>query len=86
MALTQRFKIGLKFTERRGKGSKAIAREHEIIDVLRTYNSADELVSLRYVTKHKLLGQDVICRDVVDATIAICLAKEGRTLPQEEAA
>ena len=80
MAKTQRFPIGQKFIDRR----RLSAREHTVVDVLRTFNSKDELVSLRYVTTFKLLGQDVTCNDILDITIARCLAREGQPLPAEE--
>jgi len=41
-----------------------------VTDVLRTYNSKGELVRLRYVATHELLGQPVTDCDVVATTIA----------------
>lgn len=78
MALTQRFEIGTEYTVTRGKGKKAYTRNFKIVDVLRTYNSENELVSLRYVASHNLLGQDILDRDVVDMTITRALHAEGR--------
>ena len=39
-------------------------------DVLKTYNLAGELVSIRYVADHEFCGQTVTNRDVVAVTIA----------------
>lgn len=41
-----------------------------IVDIYKTYNSAGELVKLRYVASHDFLGQKVVDYDVVDTTIA----------------
>jgi hypothetical protein len=50
-------------------------RHCTIIDVLKTYNSKNELVSIRYVATHEVMGQTVVDRDVVAATIAMGLIK-----------
>jgi hypothetical protein len=51
-----------------------IGRNHAyprtVIDILRTYNSANELVSVRYVATHMCAGQIVTETDVCGATIA----------------
>lgn len=51
----------------------------KVTDILRTFNSAGELVSLRYVAIHEFCGQTVTDRDVLDATIA-----RGLVSPSEE--
>lgn len=61
-----RFKIGTKF-KTRGK----YPRECTVVDILKTYNSKGELVEIRYVTTHEFMGQTVIDKNVVDATIAM---------------
>lgn len=68
MTTTQRFQIGQQF-KTRGKAPRLCT----ITDVLRTYNSADELVSLRYVATHEFMGQTLTSRDVCDTTIAMGL-------------
>ncbi len=40
-----------------------------VVDVLKTYNKAGELVKTRYVSEHEFLGQTVIDRDVCETTI-----------------
>lgn len=64
--LTQRFEIGLEYIDRKG-------RTCTVTDVLRTYNSAGELVRIRYVAQHTFLGQTVTDSDVLDTTIARAL-------------
>jgi hypothetical protein len=66
------YPIGTKFMTR-GKAP----RECTVIDILKTYNSRGELVSIRYVSVHKFLGQDVTDRDVVSATIAMGLIQKS---------
>lgn len=41
-----------------------------VIDIWRTYNNANELVRVRYVTEHEIAGQTVTEHDVVATTIA----------------
>ena len=48
-------------------------RECEVVDVLFTYNLAGELVRVRYVTIHTLMGQEIQDIDVVETTIAMGL-------------
>jgi hypothetical protein len=62
--LTQRFEIGQQF-----KTSGKHPRLCVVIDVLKTYNSAGELVELAYLAEHSLLGQ-VMSERVHDTTIA----------------
>lgn len=64
--LEQRFQIGQQF-KTRGK----VPRLCTVVDVLRTFNSANELVSLRYVATHEFMGQTMTDRDVCDTTIAM---------------
>lgn len=60
-----RFPIGTKF-----KTAGKHPRLCTVIDILKTYNSMGDLVSIRYVATHDFSGQMVTDRDVVDATIA----------------
>ena len=60
-----RFGIGTTFIPR-GKKNQEMCT---VVDILRTYNSKDELVSIEYVATHKFLGQPVKAR-YVDTTIA----------------
>lgn len=46
-----------------------------VIDILKTYNSAGECVTLRYVATHLFMGQIVTDHDVVETTIARNLVK-----------
>lgn len=63
--LQQRYEIGHQFTMR-GKAPQVCT----VVDVLRTYNSAGELVKLRYVATHQFMGQTLTDSDVCDTTIA----------------
>lgn len=65
MTIQQRFEIGTKY-KTSGKHPKLCT----VVDVLRTYNSAGDLVKLRYVSEHEFLGQTVTDYDVPDAAIA----------------
>ena len=56
--------IGTKF-KTRGKHSRICT----VVDILKTYNNAGELVSVRYVATHDFLGQIVFDKDVVATTI-----------------
>lgn len=47
-----------------------------VVDILRTYNSANELVKTRYVAQHEFMGQVVTDRDVCATTIAMGLVGE----------
>lgn len=66
----QRFEIGTKFQLRR---SKKDVRDAEVVDVLKTYNSAGKLVKLRYVVAFDFCGQRLTDCDVCDVTIAKAL-------------
>ena len=48
-------KIGLKFKRR--KSPKCSYYIHEIVDILKTYNSKNELVKTEYVCEKDFLGQ-----------------------------
>lgn len=69
----QTFPIGTQF-KTRGK----VSRLCTVVDILKTYNNAGELVSIRYVCSHVFLGQTVLDRDVVHTTIQMGLIKEGQ--------
>lgn len=56
--------IGTKY-KTRGKHPKICT----VVDVLKTYNGAGELVKLRYVSEHDFCGQMVTDSDVVIVTI-----------------
>ena len=64
--MTTEYAIGTQYLSR-GKHPRLC----EVVDILKTYNSKDELVHTRYVAQHGLAGQYDIERDVVAATIAI---------------
>lgn len=59
-----KFPIGTRY-ETRGK----VKRVCTVTDIMRTFNSANELVSIRYVSTHEFMGQIVISHDVVETTI-----------------
>jgi hypothetical protein len=61
-----RFSIGTKF-KTRGK----VPRICTVTDILKTYNSAGELVQIRYVSTHEFFGQIVTNHDVTDTAIAM---------------
>lgn len=60
-----RFQIGQQY-KTLGKFSRLCT----IIDILRTFNSSNELVQIRYVATHEFMGQTVTESDVVETTIA----------------
>jgi hypothetical protein len=61
-----KYLIGHQFTPR-GKHPRLCT----ITDILRTYNSAGELVDVRYVAEHEFLGQRVTDRSVCETTVAM---------------
>lgn len=63
--MTTRFAIGTKFNTR-GKNPRLCT----VVDILRTYNNADELVEIRYLATHEFCGQ-TITEKVVGTTIAM---------------
>lgn len=65
---TPRFLIGQRF-KTRGKHP----RECTVIDILRTHNSAGELIRIAYVATHQLAGRTITDHNVCDATIAMGL-------------
>ena len=67
---TPRFAIGTTF-KTRGKHP----RECTVVDIYKTYNSANELVEFRYVAEHYFMGQKITDRHVGDTTIARGLIK-----------
>ena len=60
------FSIGTQFKSR-GKHPRICT----VTDILRTYNSAGELVKTRYVAEHEFLGRTVTDHDVCETTIAM---------------
>jgi hypothetical protein len=64
--MRQRFEIGTQY-QTRHKHPKVCT----IIDVLKTYNSKNELVKIRYVSTHEFMGQIITDNDVLDTTIAL---------------
>lgn len=43
---------------------------HEVIDILRVFNSKNELVRIEYVVAHRFCGQTVVSSNFVATTIA----------------
>lgn len=75
MPLTARFPIGTQYLTR-GKHKDLCT----VVDILKTYNNAGDLVSIRYVTAHEFCGQVVTDSSVVDTTIAMGLTPEFQHL------
>ena len=50
-------------------------RKCVVTDILKTYNSKNELVKIRYIATHEFLGQTVTDYDVIAVTIAKGLIK-----------
>lgn len=63
---TPRYNIGQQF-----KSHGKQPRLYTVTDILKTYNSAGEMVRLRYVATFELCGQIVTDCDVVETTIAM---------------
>ncbi len=63
------YKIGLRFKRANRKADKF----ETIIDILKTTNNAGELVKIRYVASHELMGQVINDYDVTQATTARAL-------------
>jgi hypothetical protein len=76
--MEQRFKIGTLF-KTRGKHSRLCI----VTDIHKTYNSKNELISIRYVATHEFAGQTVTNYDVCDTTIAMGLVGADETKGQE---
>ena len=66
--MSAKFPIGTKF---RTRGKHPL--DCVVTDILRTFNSRDELVKVRYVAEHLFLGQPVKDENVVETTIAMGL-------------
>lgn len=66
------YAIGTQF-KTRGKAPRLCT----VTDILKTYNSAGELVKTRYVAQHDFMGQKVNDYDVVATTIAMGLILEA---------
>lgn len=61
-----KYAVGHKFTTRGREPRQCI-----VTDVWSTFNTAGELVKVRYVTKHFFMGQIVTDCDVCETTIAM---------------
>jgi len=66
MECDARYPIGWQF-KTRGKHPRVCT----VTDILRTYNAAGDMVELRYVATHELMGQTVTDRSVCETTIAM---------------
>jgi hypothetical protein len=62
---TPRFEIGQQYMTQ-GKHPRLFI----VTDILRTYNSANELVEIRYVSTHEFMGHIITDHDVCETTIA----------------
>lgn len=51
---------------------RPVGKDHvcTVVDILRTYNAAGELVRVRYVSEYEFCGQKLRDTDVVGTTIA----------------
>lgn len=65
MIAREDIKIGLKFIRPWNKRKDI----ETITDVLKTYNSAGELVNTRYVATHEFMGQQITDSDIVIVSI-----------------
>ena len=72
------FEIGQQF-KTRGKAPRLCT----IVDILKTYNSAGELVKTRYVATHEFMGRTVTDRDVCETTVAMGLIDVAATKGKE---
>jgi hypothetical protein len=70
MITEPKFAVGTKFNTRH-KPSKLCT----VIDIHTTRNLAGEVVKIRYVATHELMGQTITDSDVVETTIAMGLVK-----------
>ena len=64
-----KYQIGQQF-KTRGKSPKLCT----VTDILKTFNSKGELVKIRYVAEHQLMGRAIVDHDVCETTIAMSLA------------
>lgn len=63
---TKEYPIGTIY-QTRGKYKKICT----IVDILKTYNSKNELVRIRYISTYLFLGQLVYDRDVIHTTVTM---------------
>lgn len=70
--MTDEYPLGTTF-KTRGKAPKLCT----VVDVLKTYNLAGDLVKVRYVATHEFMGQTVTDSDVPATTIAMGLVERG---------
>jgi hypothetical protein len=66
--MENKYAIGQQF-KTRGKSPRICT----VIDVLKTYNSKGELVKIRYVATHEVLGQIVTDYEIPETTITMGL-------------
>jgi hypothetical protein len=69
--LEARFEIGTQF-----KSPGKYGAINTVTDIFKTYNSKNELVSIRYQSQHELMGQVVTNNEVADSTIFRNLIKQ----------
>ena len=67
---TPKFPIGTQF-KTRGRHPRLCT----VVDIHWTYNSDNELVKMRYVATHVVMGQIIMEYDVVETTILMGLVK-----------
>tara|TARA_R110000851_G_scaffold11492_2_gene40277 strand:+ start:215 stop:427 length:213 start_codon:yes stop_codon:yes gene_type:complete len=65
--MAQDIALGTQFIRSRGKHNNN--QVETVVDILKTYNTAGELVRTRYAASHDFLGQTVIDTDIVSTTI-----------------
>ncbi len=75
--MEQRYNIGQQYMTQ-GKAPRLCT----VKDILKTYNFADELVSIRYVASHEFMGQIIVDIDVCDTTITRGLINKRDYLAQ----
>lgn len=68
--MPQQYPIGTQFLTR-GKAPRLCT----VVDVWTTTNAVGDVVRVRYVAEHTLMGQTITDRDVIAATIAIGLVQ-----------
>lgn len=66
------YPLGTRYVRQCGKRKDVCT----IVDVLKTYNAAGDLVRVRYVATHDFLGQKVLDADVCAVTVARGLLTE----------
>lgn len=70
----QRFPVGLTYESKRFPKAKGLTT-YKIVDVLRTFNSANDCIGIEYVVEHLFAGQ-LVTERVADTTIARKLTNE----------